>query len=169
MCLGADVLRGKNQVPFNGEINYDYIMWIDSDILFTPQHFIQLLSHKDKDIVSGLYPMEGGIAYPVVKEWNIDYFQKNGTFEFLKTNDPILYNKQPFEVVYTGLGFVLVKKGVFEKIGYPWFPPEFFEFENGIYDFCSEDVGFCRKATRAGFKIWIDPTVVLRHEKTVSF
>jgi len=169
MCLGADVLRGKNQIPFNGEINYDYTMWIDSDIIFTPEQFAQLLAHKDKDIVGGIYLMEGGAAYPVVKEWNIDYFQKNGVFEFLKVNDPSIQNGKPFEVAYTGFGFVLVKKGVFEKISYPWFPPEFFEFGNDISDFCSEDVGFCRKATSAGFKVWIDPTIVLRHEKTVAY
>ena len=34
--------------------DYDYIMWIDSDIFFKPTDFDRLLSHE-KDIVSGLY------------------------------------------------------------------------------------------------------------------
>lgn len=29
MCLGADVSRGKDQKPFDGKIDYDYLMWID--------------------------------------------------------------------------------------------------------------------------------------------
>ena len=29
MCLGADVMRGKNQKPFDGKLDYDYLMWID--------------------------------------------------------------------------------------------------------------------------------------------
>ena len=29
MCLGADVLRGKKQAPFNGSVKYDWIIWID--------------------------------------------------------------------------------------------------------------------------------------------
>ena len=33
-CLGYDVLRGKDQKPFDGKLDYDYIMWIDSDIIF---------------------------------------------------------------------------------------------------------------------------------------
>ena len=53
MCLGGDNLRGVDQLPFNGQVDYDYIMWIDSDIVFSPQHFFNLLQH-DKDIVSGL-------------------------------------------------------------------------------------------------------------------
>ena len=39
------------------EKNYDYMMWIDSDIVFEPQNFKQLLNHK-KDIISGLYMIQ---------------------------------------------------------------------------------------------------------------
>ena len=38
-------------------LEYDYIMWIDSDIIFEPNDFKQLLS-QDKDIVSGLYMIQ---------------------------------------------------------------------------------------------------------------
>ena len=31
--LGGSTLRGKHQKPFNGTIDYDYIMFIDSDIV----------------------------------------------------------------------------------------------------------------------------------------
>jgi hypothetical protein len=27
------------------------------------------------------------------------------------------------EVAYTGIGFMLIKKGVFERLEYPWFKP----------------------------------------------
>jgi len=164
-CLWANVLRGKKQIPFNGDVQYDYIMWIDSDVLFTPDHFVALLKH-DKDIVAGMYPMEGGTHYPIVQNWNEEYFLKNGTFEFLEKESPIVQVGELFESSYSGMGFMLVKKGVFETIEYPWFAPEFFEFGNGVVDFCSEDAGFCRKAQANGFKIWIDPKVIVNHEKT---
>ena len=35
LCLGADVRRGPNQAPFDGKIDYEYIMWIDSDQVFS--------------------------------------------------------------------------------------------------------------------------------------
>ncbi len=32
--LGANVLRGPNQIPWDGKLKYDYQLWIDSDIIF---------------------------------------------------------------------------------------------------------------------------------------
>src|SRR6056300_1005634 len=53
-CLGGNVLRGKNQLPFDGKVDYDYIMWIDSDIVFEVDDFIKLLN-MNKNIASGIY------------------------------------------------------------------------------------------------------------------
>ena len=33
-CLGANVLRGPDQLPWNGKLEYDWQLWIDSDIVF---------------------------------------------------------------------------------------------------------------------------------------
>ena len=32
--LGANVLRGPKQIPWDGKLEYDYQLWIDSDIVF---------------------------------------------------------------------------------------------------------------------------------------
>ena len=40
--LGANVLRGPNQVPWDGKLEYDYQLWIDSDIVFDTGKFWQL-------------------------------------------------------------------------------------------------------------------------------
>ena len=34
-CLGANVLRGPDQIPWDGKLKYDYQLWIDSDIIFS--------------------------------------------------------------------------------------------------------------------------------------
>ncbi|MBN2036582.1 MAG: hypothetical protein JW768_07545 [Chitinispirillaceae bacterium] len=123
MCLGADVTRGAQQKPFNGKIDYDYLMWIDSDILFKPAHFERLLSHE-KDIVSGIYLMEGGKALATVRQWDEAYFAEHGCFQFMTLDD--LQGKEDLhEVSYTGMGFMLVKKGVVESLDYPWFRHKF--------------------------------------------
>lgn len=163
-CLGADVLAGKNQKPFQGTIDYDYIMWIDSDVIYEPIDFKKLLD-RELDIIGGIYLMENGTEYAVVKDWDLNYFQKHGTFKFLRKED-ILLQQDPIEVSYTGFGFLLMKKGVFEKIEYPWFEPHITDLGKGIIDFASEDVSFCLKARSTGFKIHIDPTVRVGHEKT---
>ena len=42
-CLGANVLRGPNQLPWDGKLKYDYQVWIDSDIVFNTEKFYQLI------------------------------------------------------------------------------------------------------------------------------
>ena len=52
-CLGANVLRGPDQVPWDGKLQYDYQLWIDSDIVFNTEKFLQLVL-MDQDIASCL-------------------------------------------------------------------------------------------------------------------
>ena len=40
-CLGANVLRGPDQLPWDGKLPYDYQLWIDSDIVSTLRSFIR--------------------------------------------------------------------------------------------------------------------------------
>ena len=162
MCLGADISRGKDQKPFNNQVDYDYIMWIDSDIVFTPQQFQKLLDHK-KDIVSGIYLMGDGRHLATCKKWDEEYFKKHCHFKFLTFED-VKGKEGLIEVSYTGMGFMLIKKGVFESIEYPWFSPIVKKIGN-IVDFTMEDVAFCLNAKENGFKIFVDQTVIVGHEK----
>jgi hypothetical protein len=164
LCLGGDVLRGENQKPFNGEIDYTHLMWIDSDIVFTPQQFLTLLDY-DKNIVSGIYMMGDGTHFATVENWDEEYFQKNGTFKFSAEED-MEGRKGLIKVGYTGLGFMLVKKGVFESLKYPWFQPVFHEIGN-CRDFSSEDVSFCKMITKIGYYVYVDPQIHVGHEKEV--
>lgn len=168
MCLGGNILEGVEQKPFGGKLNYDYIMWIDSDMIFSPDDFFQLLNHK-MDIVSGLYKLQNQKAYSTVERMDNNFFLKNGTFEFL-TDEHLKNKTQPFEVDYTGFGWMLIKKGVFESLKYPWFQPQWIEMQNGeklISDFAMEDVSFCKMIKEQGYKIFVDPKVILGHEKMI--
>ena len=42
-CLGANVLRGPDQKPWDGNLKYDYQLWIDSDIMFDTEKFYRLV------------------------------------------------------------------------------------------------------------------------------
>ena len=46
--LGLDVLRGADQKPFGGQVEYDIWLTIDSDIVFTPEQVIELLEDTKK-------------------------------------------------------------------------------------------------------------------------
>ena len=168
MCLGGNNLSGVDQKPFQGRADYDYIMWIDSDIVFTPNQLFKLIE-DDKDIVSGLYMMSDNKHFATVETWDEEFFKKNGYFPFL-TPQTIRGKYEPFKVDYTGFGWMLIKRGVFESLQYPWFQPLFKEYEiNGktVKDFTMEDVAFCHLVKEKGYDIWIDPTVRVGHEKTV--
>jgi len=204
-CLGANVLRGPDQIPWDGKLKYDYQLWIDSDIVFNTEKFYQLILNaipaeaiskeevkqtvknekgedveqtgfklnidpeKEREIVAGWYCTEDGKTTSVAHWLDEDDFRTNGGVMNHETIDSISKRKKPFTVDYTGFGWLLIKKGVFESEGlpYPWFAPKMQIFESGeVQDMCGEDVSFCFDAKEAGFEIWCDPQVRVGHEKT---
>jgi len=134
----------RPKVPFFGELPYDYIMWIDSDIAFEPQHFWKLVEN-DVDIVAGAYKSDQ-------ETYSSEVYQRP------PVNDLI-------EAVWAGMGFMLIKKGVFEKIEPPWFQTRTIDIDTKKDQFVTEDIYFCQRAREAGFKIWINPEVAVGHMK----
>jgi GT2 family glycosyltransferase len=172
MCLGANIKRGKNQKPFDGKVEYDYIMWIDSDIYFTTKLFVALLKQsieKDLDINSGIYLTHDNNIYPVVDKYNKEYLMKNGKYEFWTREKVENFGKDLTEVSveYNGMGFMLIKEGVIEKLEYPWFRStvEIIDEETGVQEIISEDVYFCRALREAGFRINVNPQIKVGHIK----
>ena len=138
--LGANVLRGPKQIPWDGKLKYDYQLWIDSDIVFDTAKFWQLCDlalpadGAEKEITAGWYATEDGSTTSIAHWLEEDDFRKNG---------------------------------VFEKLEYPWFAPKMQVFESGdVQDMCAEDVSFCLDAQEAGYEIWADPRIRVGHEKT---
>lgn len=157
--MGGNVLAGRDQKPWQGTVDYDAIMHIDSDIIFTPDNFKRLLDHN-LPIVSGVYSFKGGKNLATVEHWDEEFFQKHGHFPFLPTSPaPGL-----IKVAYTGFGWLLVRKGVYEALKYPWFYPEWIDIGSS-HDFCSEDVSWCRSVQAAGYDVWVDGSVRVGHEK----
>lgn len=166
MCLGGDTVKGVKQKPYGGSIKYDYLMWIDSDVVFGPQQFIDLLK-VDKPIVSGLYMMQDNIHYATVEKMDDDLYRKTGSYQFM-TREDVKKKTTPFQVDYTGFGWMLVKYGVFEQLDYPWFKPLWSDFSTQttkIEEFCMEDVAFCKLVKEKGYSVWIAPNVIVGHEK----
>tara|TARA_B000000557_G_scaffold94597_1_gene76425 strand:- start:40 stop:810 length:771 start_codon:yes stop_codon:yes gene_type:complete len=166
--LGANVLKGADQLPWQGKLKYDYQLWIDSDIVFNLESFYKLF-WMNKDIAAGWYCTEDGRTTSVAHWLEEEDFQANGGVMNHEMVDGIGKRRKPFKVDYTGFGWVLIKNGVFEhkQMTYPWFAPQMQVFESGaVQDMCGEDVSFCLDAIKAGFEIWCDPTCRVGHEKT---
>ena len=136
-CLGANVLRGPNQLPWDGKLKYDYQLWIDSDIVFSTEKFWQLIDlavpeeGEEKEITAGWYATEDGHTTSVAHWLNEEDFAKNGGVMNHETVESITKKRKPFTVDYTGFGWVLIKNGVFENLEYPWFAPKMQVFDSG--------------------------------------
>ena len=184
-CLGANVLRGPKQVPWDGKLEYDYQLWIDSDIVFDVNKFWQLCDLavpaeginedgtpneevlKSRGIAAGWYCTEDGKTTSVAHWLEEDDFRQNGGVMNHETIESMSKRRKPFTVDYTGFGWVMIKKGVFETLEYPWFAPKMQVFEAGsVPDMCGEVVSFCLDAKEEGYEIWSDPRIRVGHEKT---
>ena len=164
-CLGGDVLQGSEQKPFQGQVEYDVMMWIDSDIVFKPEDFFALLE-SPHDVTAGMYMMEDLKHFATVKEWNEDFFLKNGSFKFMRP-DEIIGAAHYVPVAYTGMGWMMIRKGVVENLKYPWF---YSDLQNvgHLVDMNSEDVSFCKSLQAAGHQIYIDTTIRVGHQKMMA-
>lgn len=147
--------------PFQGEITYDKILWIDSDIQFTPQDILRLYKSK-KDIITGAYLISNG---------SVVVYKKMGGAPY--TMDEINQINDLVEVRGAGFGFMCVKQGVFEKLSRPWFQsaPVTVPLEDGTkytFNMIGEDLSWCQRVQDLGYTIWFDPSVKLNHHKMMK-
>jgi len=138
---------------------YDYLFSVDSDIAFTPDTLVKLLSH-DKDVVCGLYiQRKPGQHILEVYEPNEHGGVSNIPYGKIKGQGLV-------EIAGCGFGCTLVKAEVMKSIGYPQFKYySALDHRNTI----SEDVDFCRKALAKGFKLYADTTIQCRHIGSFTF
>lgn len=148
-CMLGKTGSGNEQLPFQGKIDYDYVMFMDAKQLIPLPHFKALLE-ADKDVItcasSNEYSMEQMNFIQTVDfsdPSNYEYQKREG-LEELKKESKLL------KVDFIQFGVVLIKKGVFENIKFPWF-----YYDEGTQDIKGE-VHFCRKCKENGIDIFVD-------------
>ena len=151
-----------NSYPFAGDVDYDKLMWIDSDIAWKPEDVLNLY-YSDKDIVSGAYLLSNGQVM----------WQKKLLGQFYTYSEVMeIKDFEEFEIDATGFGFVCVKKGVFESLSRPWFQSATRTIDINGSDFTfnviGEDISWCARVKDVGFKIYANPNVKVTHHKTVK-
>ena len=140
--------EGPNQ-PLNREVIAElaqktectHLLFVDSDMVFPTDAVEKLLAH-DKDII--------GVNY------NMRMFPPTST---VKTKKGETVQDVLFECDGVATGFMLIKMEVFNKLEKPW-------FHVGILDAKTlegHDYRFCRLAREAGFGVWCDPTITIKH------
>ena len=125
----------------------DYVMWLDSDIIY-PADIIRKLKSHNKDMVTGIYYKRTPPYTPCVYKLEEDKLQ------------PYLDYPEDdfFKVEAAGFGCMLMKtsviKTVHEKFGGCFFPV------NGVG---GEDLSFIRRAKECGIEVWCDSSVKCGH------
>ena len=147
----------------SGRFTYNKIFWIDSDIEWDPSDFIKLYD-SDLPVVSGLYQLDsaGFVAAAIPN--------KNGSPTRINKVELLLHD-EPIEVGGVGFGFLAVKTGVFEDLPRPWFIIAKIQWDptRDLKVNMGEDYSWCELAKANGYKIWLDPTVKVRHHKETVY
>ena len=154
MVEGSLVYDARDDIArFAIQNGYDYVLYVDSDMIFTRKDIDDLMKHQ-ADIVSGLYITRHGegrnVAYTKVITRQKKPFR---TPKLVHDTDTAGYG----EVEGVGFGFCLIKTSVLEKMGHEYV--SLFEPRWGV----GEDIAFCLRAKKCGFKIMIDRDVKLGH------
>lgn len=152
---GSLIYDARNRIAKQAiQMEADYVMWFDADMIFDPDTLIQLLndinSNKEIDIISGLYHRRSIPYSPVL-------FKKLKCEGDKNWED---YDNHPdgiFELDGVGFGCVLHKASVLFDMACKygdWFTPI-----NGY----GEDLSFCIRAKELGFKVFCDSNVKCGH------
>lgn len=157
--MGSLIYDSRNQLAgYALEMEADYILWLDSDMIFAPDTLERMIKtldeHPEIDILSGLYFRRAYPFSPVL-------FKKldegdDGNIVFEDYND---YPDELFELEGVGFGCVLMRTDcLFQMLDEDgvgrWFTP---------LGGAGEDCAFCIRARRAGYRIFVDPSVELGH------
>lgn len=155
--VGSLVYDSRNNLAKHAvKMGADYVLWLDSDMMFEPdllENMLDTMQANNLDILSGIYYRRKAPFSPVLlKKLSID---ENNFCEHENFNS---YPEDSiFEVEGIGFGCVMMKSEVLFDIAgkyQDWFSP---------LGRVGEDLSFCWRARGCGFKIYADPKIQLGH------
>ena len=120
----------------------EYMLWLDSDIVFPSTTAVRLLSHNEPVVAANYVRRQRpykGVAYETIGEWESPL--------------PYVVYDELVPVEGVGMGCMLIKTSIFEKLEKPWFN---FQWSPESDDFLGEDMLLCKKINEAGYTIKID-------------
>jgi GT2 family glycosyltransferase len=172
--VNGNQIGRQRQVLFDGwadQDKTDWLLWVDSDIVLTPEAFKLIWDIADKDtkpVVTGTYFVSKENEQTLMEPFPALFKEGKNKYE-LEIITPIPSNAV-IPVDCAGFGFLLMHRSIISKIreanpGYSLFAEE-----EGIGDnYVSEDIVFFRKLKNAGIPTYAHTGAVVQHMKRFSF
>lgn len=199
VCTISDSLinRARNNLvaKFMGNPDFTHMVFIDVDLEFNKEAILKLLWH-DKDVITASYPIKE-INWDKVKEGSKADIASEDLMEFATRyvvhmtkpgENQLNIDNGAIECYEAGTGFMLIKRQVFDKMFKKYKKLKYKDDTNSLHGeeinnayalfnsyvdddgrFLSEDYGFCRYWQKVGGKIWVDPTINLKHFGRIKY
>ncbi len=132
---------------------YDYLFSLEQDII-PPNEIIERLLRYDKDIITGIYFKPWTRGKEKIMLAMIWAFHPTDPTKKLNIREDIVMGNHLLKIGYCGLGCVLIRRHILEKIKFRYEPSEGEAFD---------DMFFCKDAKEHGFEIYADTAVKCRH------
>jgi hypothetical protein len=174
---GNQIARQREKV-----INYwydqnkaDWLLWVDSDVVISPEGFLKLWNQKDKDerpMMTGVYfttdnPEEPlMVPMPTIFNFIVGDGDEGG---FGLTRVHPLPKDKLIQVSAAGMGYVLMHRSVVDRIRKELPDAQFFMEMGRGTKFIGEDIYFFALCEKAGVPLWCDTSVTAPHMKRFSF
>jgi hypothetical protein len=150
----------------------DWILWVDSDVVLSPENFLKLWNKKDavaKPLLTGVYFTTDTPEEPLM-------IPMPTVFEFVNEENSVgikrihpLPKNSFLKVGAAGMGFVLMHRSVVDKIK-EVLPDAPLFTEIGVdKSFMGEDIYFFALCDKADVPVWCDTSAVVPHMKRFSF
>ncbi len=120
--------------------SWRWVCFIDSDMMPAPDAVMRLLALRAPVAAALMFARRPPFCH-----------------ELGRASGEVDLTRGPFEVDWAGAGCLLVRRQVIEALSAPWF-----EYPDTVGR-RNDDLVFCEKVRRAGFKIVVDPSVVVGH------
>jgi len=168
---GYDVATARNNCVLKMlDGGYTHLMLIDNDVT-PPKDALANLLEDDRDVVSGYYAHRNKGNDPTI----VTNLCKMGEFNYLTQWDgdelraELSKGNTVIRIHGGGMGCILIKRHVFERISYPWY--DWVNYRDPNRSMLSEDLYFCERCGAERIKIHADTRVacghLFRHIQTV--
>lgn len=149
--LGSGVDELRNQIVERAQmIGATHLLMLDADMTYHEDTIMELL------VQTQIYPVVSALCFRRYPPFEPLLFRGSvGKYEAITEWE----KDRLIEVDATGGGCIMFNMEVFENTSMPWF--EFGKTESGKP--VGEDIGFCAKLKKAGYNIYVDPTVPCGH------